>query len=110
MTTYEQRMAYRRSPKGKAMLARVHRKHWFGLTEEQYQVMLERQGGLCAICKQDLPLGIDHDRRCCNGKASCGKCIRGALCNSCNNGLGRFRDDVDRLRAAIAYLEEFSDV
>jgi len=59
----------------------------------------------CDICgdKQET-LAIDHDHDCCSGKYSCGSCIRGFLCNNCNNGLGRFRDDPLLLRAAIEYL------
>jgi hypothetical protein len=59
----------------------------------------------CGICgESNTTLAVDHDHRCCPGKYSCGQCVRGFLCNSCNNGLGRFRDDPELLSAAIAYL------
>jgi hypothetical protein len=54
----------------------------------------------CELCGRELYLGkgtggsqgfnIDHDHSCCNrGARSCGKCIRGMLCTSCNTGLGQ---------------------
>ena len=33
---------------------------------------------------------------------------RKLLCAMCNTGLGRFRDNLDRLRKAVAYMESFS--
>jgi len=31
--------------------------------------------------------------------------FRGMLCDNCNSGLGRFKDDVTRLESAINYLK-----
>ena len=61
----------------------------------------------CAIpgCGGTYRLSLDHDRSCCPGAESCGKCIRGLICLHCNVGMGHFQDDPDRMRAAIAYLE-----
>jgi hypothetical protein len=77
----------------------------YGLTVEQYEALLERQAGRCAICRTDEPGGrgnwhVDH---CHESNA-----VRGLLCATCNVGLGMFRDDPTRLAAAIAYLKEFS--
>jgi hypothetical protein len=58
----------------------------------------------CDICGTSAHLHVDHDHACCDGKYSCGACVRGFLCTSCNNGLGRFRDDPALLRAAAEYL------
>jgi len=78
----------------------------YGLTPEQHDAMLAAQNGLCAICgSPPNPDGIraasrlhtDHDH--VTGKA------RALLCNSCNNGLGRFKDDPALLRAAAEYIE-----
>lgn len=83
----------------------------FNMTREEYEALLESQGGVCAVCS-DAPgwrrLSVDHDHSCCpdSGK-SCGKCVRGILCGKCNSALGNADDDVERLRALIAYLESW---
>lgn len=80
----------------------------YGITLEIYQKMLESQDFSCAICKTKLEdrkdIRIDHDHNCCKGEFSCGKCIRGLLCNSCNCGLGYFKDNKILLKNAISYL------
>ena len=82
----------------------------YGLTVEKFDAMAEAQGHRCACCGTPEPGGrhgqwhIDHDHACCPGDRSCGRCVRGLLCGSCNLGLGHFNDDVQRLRDAITYL------
>lgn len=75
--------------------------YYFSLTLDEYNTWLESQRGCCAICgihEDDLErsLAVDHDHQ--RGE------IRGLLCTSCNMGLGFFKDDPDRLYAAVAYL------
>lgn len=76
---------------------------YHGITLSKFDQMVEKQNYQCKICKDDLrelPLKnvhVDHSH-------SSGK-IRGILCNKCNQGLGLFKDEIDRLRAAITYLE-----
>jgi hypothetical protein len=36
---------------------------------------------------------VDHDHSCCQGRRSCGKCVRGALCNRHNLYLGFIEKD-----------------
>lgn len=73
----------------------------FGITLDQYNEMLVEQNGVCAICgKIDKfqALSVDHSHQ--SGK------VRGLLCSSCNNGLGRFKDSHEILQKAIEYLHK----
>lgn len=78
----------------------------YGLTFEQFSEIVLAQGGLCAVCDEQLQVpNIDHDHRCCpRAKSSCGSCVRGLLCRRCNLGLGHFRDSRDWMERAIRYL------
>jgi hypothetical protein len=75
----------------------------YGITLVEYDEMLERQHGCCAICgtpQEDCTgarLCIDH----CHDSGA----VRGLLCHPCNRALGLFKDDPTRLRVAIAYLK-----
>jgi hypothetical protein len=75
----------------------------YGITLEQYNALLEEQGGRCAICRVDEPGGsltkwaVDH----CHNSLK----VRGLLCTACNMGIGQLGDDPARLRAAADYIE-----
>jgi hypothetical protein len=81
---------------------RSYLKKTYGMTPEQYDALLARQGGRCAICvrnhadSREFRLHVDHDH-------STGR-VRGLLCGLCNQGIGSLRDDPSLLRIAIAYL------
>jgi len=79
----------------------------YGINEETYQNMLKECGGVCNICKMPETsvkkntneirrLAIDHDH---NTLA-----VRGLLCSTCNTGIGKLRDSIEILEAAILYL------
>ena len=57
----------------------------YGITVEQYDQMMDEQGGTCKICKSLDPTGrrlaVDH----CHETGR----VRGLLCPSCNTALGR---------------------
>jgi hypothetical protein len=84
-------------------------KYRYKLSEAAFWALLGSQGDRCAVCGTDTPTNkgwcIDHDRRCCPDKYTCGECVRGILCSNCNTALGLFKDDVDALRSAIQYLQ-----
>ena len=77
-------------------------KRTYGISNDDYDKILKKQNGGCGICgkicKDEKKLfPVDHDHK--TGK------IRGILCNSCNNGIGRFHDDVNKLNNAVRYLK-----
>jgi len=90
-------------------IARIRHKRStkYGLTGEAYDAMVEAQGGLCLTCGRlerkvrrngtVFTLSVDH----CH---SCGA-IRGLLCNDCNAALGMVAENIDTLRALVAYVE-----
>ena len=80
-------------------LLQYHLSKQYGLTLAAYEQLVERQGGVCAICGErpvKQRLGVDHNH--VTGK------IRGALCHNCNLGLGKFKDDIQMLIRAVDYL------
>ena len=80
----------------------------YGLSQEDFEGMLERQGGLCDICGTPLrnpfnsSIGerqaVDH----CHESGN----VRAILCMACNSGLGHFKDSPVILEKAIKYLNE----
>lgn len=75
------------------------------IPKEKYEEMLSRYSGKCWVCQTKEAINIDHDHSCCAGTWSCGKCVRGILCNSCNTALGLMQDNKKILSKAIKYLE-----
>lgn len=71
----------------------------YGITVEQYNSLVDKQNGTCAICQQPPKkqfLYVDH----CHETGR----IRGLLCAGCNAALGVFKDSVEMLERAIGYL------
>ncbi|MFC4114136.1 endonuclease domain-containing protein [Nonomuraea zeae] len=75
----------------------------FNLTAETF-IRLTYQTSCNACGDAGGELHIDHDHSCCPGPRSCGQCIRGVLCMSCNTALGHVKDDAGRLEALANYL------
>ena len=79
----------------------------FNMTLEEYKALLNKQGGVCAICGEKEQvlrraksgqemLAVDHCHE--TGK------IRGLLCFKCNTGIGALGDSVEGLERALDYL------
>lgn len=77
----------------------------YGLTPADYNEMLKKQNGKCAICGVDSPgrkngtnFYVDH----CHATGL----VRGLLCHSCNLGIGHLKDDVRLVESALQYLRK----
>lgn len=100
---------YQKTESWKAVNTKAQLKFKYGMTQEQYDEMLEAQGGVCKICRKPstnkrktgvtFRLAVDHLHSCCPGNKSCGKCIVGLLCLSCNNKIEWYRKYEDAIRA-----------
>lgn len=81
----------------------------FGLTAAKYHALLDEQGGVCAICGSAEAKGrgrmhVDH---CHDAEERLGvMVVRGLLCNTCNLGVGYFKNDIGLLFKAAAYLAD----
>jgi hypothetical protein len=84
------------------MTRESHLRRLYGITVEQYDQLLEKQGNSCPICQRDRShfktnLCVDHNHT--TGE------IRGLLCGYCNRRLiGRHKDG-DLLRRMAAYVD-----
>lgn len=125
MRTYQDRAEYmrqwRQTPAGRAYakrqneqrnerrrknpdIQRNHRmRHRYGISLEQYNEMLERQGGVCAVCGRaghtKHPLHVDHDHE--TGQ------VRELLCGLCNAALGSLGEDLERIDALASYVRRW---
>lgn len=72
----------------------------YGMTLDEYRDRVDAQGGRCAICGDEPERGrlhVDHNHTT--------GAVRDLLCRPCNHALGNAKDDPNRLRVMIAYLE-----
>jgi hypothetical protein len=90
--------------------AQKERARWlrtlYGMTPEDVEGMLIRQGFSCAICGTIFDPDVSERTYCVDHSHSTGQ-VRALLCRICNLGLGHFKEDVERLRSAAAYLEYY---
>jgi hypothetical protein len=74
----------------------------YGIGDEEYYSLLEKQSGVCALCSADTPGGrwkkfnVDH----CHDTGR----VRGLLCYRCNTALGQLGDNEVGLMKALSYV------
>ena len=80
----------------------------YGMDYDEYDRMFSEQQGCCAICKSSDPKGrwIGNTRALCVDHDHTTGQVRGLLCNTCNQGLGNFFDNIEYLERAIVYLNK----
>ena len=71
----------------------------YRITPEEYQALINMQGGGCYLCGSPDHLCVDH----CHETEE----IRGILCKSCNSAIGKLGDNEAGLLRAIAYLKDY---
>ena len=104
---YNRDHPHRESPESRKKSNRKYRISSYGLSQEQFDRLLAAQLQTCGMCHEPFEQGqlihVDHDHACCQRKnRSCGGCIRGLLCHTCNIALGYIER---RYAMARAYLD-----
>jgi hypothetical protein len=70
-----------------------------GFSLEQFELMVDVQGGLCACCGKASKLVVDHCHK--TGR------IRALLCHSCNTALGLLNESIERCNQLKQYIITF---
>ena len=107
---------------GRPMIARssicgvCNQARWrYGLDLKRFLEMRQPENMKCGNpgCNSVERLHIDHDHNCCppgafttRTQVSCGLCIRGWLCQTCNTSLGMLGESRDRIQGLLDYLEK----
>lgn len=85
-------------------MRKSHLQRRYGLSIEQFDALLRKQKGKCAICREPFKARgkygpcVDHDHRT--------QKVRGLLCTQCNRALGFLKDSAAVVRRALKYLEK----
>ena len=87
-----------------------HLRNKYKIGIEEYEIMLNNQNGVCAIChlpetkklynnlNKTFSLTVDH----CHSTNK----IRGLLCQKCNTALGLFRENIEIIKSSIEYIKK----
>ena len=99
------REKYRSKPETKIKVRNWRLLQAYGITNVEYEEMLERQSFCCAGCglhENELgkKLHVDHNHE--TGT------VRGLLCGNCNRALGLVKENLKTLVELQKYLEKFN--
>lgn len=100
---YEALKKQGRSERQKLRRFEVHLQQTYEMTLVDYQEILARQNGLCAVCRnlhvgRGSRLHVDH----CHETGR----VRGLLCGNCNTAIGLLKEDPALFEAAVRYLTD----
>ena len=93
----EKKNAYERKRRAKHGHRWIKIKSRYGITQADFEKMVQKQEGVCACCKVRAPVDIDHSHSTNE--------LRGLLCRACNIGIGLLGDNLDGLMRAVKYLK-----
>ena len=91
----------------KDKLRATYKLRTYGLTEQDWDYLWNKQNGQCSICLTELQgsyagdtpgTAIDHDHKT--------GLVRGLLCTRCNLGIGFLKDDANIVQRAWEYLNK----
>lgn len=95
--------------------SKMRKSNWcksnYGITLEEFNELLDFQGGVCAICLQPetrkekgkiKSLCIDHNHKLPKGHP---EYVRGLLCFNCNTAIGSLKDNPELMRRSADYVE-----
>ncbi len=100
----EQHKRSHSKPECKSVRRNTELKKRYGITSDDYLLMLKSQNNVCAICRGPQTntrtnyFDVDHCHK--TGK------VRGLLCTNCNQGIGKFKDDKELMLHAYIYLKD----
>jgi hypothetical protein len=98
---YREAMKQRLGPAAYAdYLKKSHLWAVYRLDSTTYEKIKEQQNHACPCGRffgASYVPHVDHDHKCCAGRRSCGKCVRGLLCSRCNTVLGLLEEDPNLL-------------
>lgn len=89
----------------KEQYRRSHMRRFYGITLEEFNKILDKQDNKCKICKNNFKNSKDTHIDHCH---ETGK-IRDLLCADCNKMIGTAKENVEILKEAIKYLENWKE-
>lgn len=77
-------------------------KRIYGITLEDFNIMIESQGNKCKICKNKFEKQFDVKTDHCHKTSK----VRGLLCGKCNSALGLLKENITTLKNMIKYIKD----